>query len=201
MTTERIKALEDALRPFSRVAGEMFARNWNRDDVAILFDGECEEIRLIFADFLSAHAALAASQPAPDCHQPDLVTAEAAQPVARLVEAAQWARNRLEKIADDCWHGDARDFKRALIGVFADFDEALANCGSSIPPEIRTVTPALDVQPLTVQDAARDVAYDAFMAERRIIYPGGHIEHNYTSKSAFGAGWAAALRAIAEGLA
>ena len=98
-------------------------------------------------------AALAASMAAPDCHQPDLVTAEAEQPVARLVEAAQWARNRLETIADDCWHGDARDFKRSLVGVFADFDEAMANCGSHVPPEIRTVTPALEVQPLTVQDA------------------------------------------------
>lgn len=91
--TDRIKALEDALRPFSRVAGEMFARNWNRDDVAILFDGGCEEIRLTFADFLSARAAIAASQPAPGCHQPDLVTAEAAQPVtvqdaARVPEVA-----------------------------------------------------------------------------------------------------------------
>ena len=64
MTQDRIKALENVLRPFSRVAGEMFARNWTRDDVAILFDGECEEIRLTFADFLSARAALAASQPA-----------------------------------------------------------------------------------------------------------------------------------------
>jgi hypothetical protein len=53
--------------------------------------------------------------------------------VARLVETAQWARNRLEAIADEAWHGDARDFKRALIGVFADFDESLARCGSAMP--------------------------------------------------------------------
>lgn len=50
--------------------------------------------------------------------------------VTALVKAAQWARNRLEAIADESWKGDARDFKRSLIGVFADFDEALAVCGS-----------------------------------------------------------------------
>ena len=107
-----------------------------------------------------------ASQPAPECHQPDLVTADGgqdAQLVARLVEAAQWARNRLEAIADDAWRGDARDFKRSLVGVFADFDEALANCGSHIPPEIRTVPPA---QPVAVTWPARcdGVEQDAFEA-------------------------------------
>ena len=124
-------------------------------------------------------AALAASMAAPDCHQPDLVTAEAEQPVARLVEAARWARNRLETIADDCWHGDARDFKRSLVGVFADFDEAMANCGSHVPPEIRTVTPALEVQPLTVQDAAR-VPEIAALIEARRRYIG--LVETYNSK-------------------
>jgi hypothetical protein len=51
----------------------------------------------------------------------------AADPRVRaLVETAQWARNRLEAIADESWRGDARDFKRSLVGVFADFDAALA---------------------------------------------------------------------------
>jgi hypothetical protein len=68
------------------------------------------------------NAALPAVQPAPDA--------------AALVEAAQWARNRLEVIADDAWYGDGRDFKRALVGVFADFDEALARHGSRVPDEL-----------------------------------------------------------------
>lgn len=56
---------------------------------------------------------------------------EGLREAAALVETAQWARNRLEAIADESWKGDARDFKRSLIGVFADFDEALEKCGSA----------------------------------------------------------------------
>ena len=51
--------------------------------------------------------------------------------VARLVEAVQFARNRLEVIASDAWNGDARDFKRSLIGVFAEFNEAIAEMGAN----------------------------------------------------------------------
>ncbi|WP_372570409.1 hypothetical protein [Ruegeria jejuensis] len=59
--------------------------------------------------------------------------------IVNLIETAQWARNRLEAIADKSWHGDARDFKRALIGVFADFDEALKDVGSEMPPTLRAL--------------------------------------------------------------
>lgn len=45
--------------------------------------------------------------------------------LARAVEGAQFARNRLEVIADEGWHGDGRDLKRSIIGVFSDFDAAL----------------------------------------------------------------------------
>lgn len=44
-----------------------------------------------------------------------------------LAVGAQWARNRLNLIADEAWHGDGRDLKRSIIGVFADFDEALSD--------------------------------------------------------------------------
>jgi hypothetical protein len=54
-----------------------------------------------------------------------------------VVEVAQWARNSLERIADDSWYGDARDFKRSLEGIFLDFDEALKRAGSSMPEHIR----------------------------------------------------------------
>jgi hypothetical protein len=57
--------------------------------------------------------------------------------VTALMEAAQWARNRLELIADESWHGDGRDLKRSIIGVFADFDAALLACGSSVPAALR----------------------------------------------------------------
>lgn len=43
-----------------------------------------------------------------------------------LVEATEFARNRLEVIADERWNGDARDFKRLLVGVFAEFSAAIA---------------------------------------------------------------------------
>lgn len=56
---------------------------------------------------------------------------------AGLIEAAQWARNRLEIIADESWRGDGRDLKRSIIGVFADFDEALARCGSTVSAALR----------------------------------------------------------------
>jgi hypothetical protein len=58
--------------------------------------------------------------------------------VRELIETAQWARNRLEIIADECWHGDGRDLKRSVASVFADFDAALSRCGSFVPKEIRT---------------------------------------------------------------
>lgn len=54
----RIERLEAALRPFSIMAGEMFARNWNKDGVAISFVGKDGPIRLTFTDFLAARAAL-----------------------------------------------------------------------------------------------------------------------------------------------
>lgn len=54
----RIERLEAALRPFSVMAGEMFARNWNNSDVAISFVREGVPIRLTFSDFMAAHTAL-----------------------------------------------------------------------------------------------------------------------------------------------
>ena len=54
----RIERLRAALRPFSIMAGEMFARNWNKDGVAISFVGKDGPIRLTFTDFLAARAAL-----------------------------------------------------------------------------------------------------------------------------------------------
>jgi hypothetical protein len=41
-------------------------------------------------------------------------------------EAVTFARNRLEMIADESWNGDARDFKRSIPSVFAEFDALIA---------------------------------------------------------------------------
>ena len=46
---------------------------------------------------------------------------------AETVEAIQFAANRLEMIADDGWNGDARDFKRSLVGVLSEFRTFLAS--------------------------------------------------------------------------
>ena len=69
MTNDRIKALEDALLPFSRMAEAMFARNWNRDGVAVSFVEKDGPVRLTFADFLAAHDALAEIQKTGAGHQ------------------------------------------------------------------------------------------------------------------------------------
>ena len=69
MMQDRIKALEDALLPFSRMAEAMFARNWNRDGVAVSFVEKDGPVRLTFADFIAAHDALAEIQKTGAGHQ------------------------------------------------------------------------------------------------------------------------------------
>lgn len=56
--TEREGVLRSACAPFKDMAGEMFARNWNRDQVAIALDNPGDPHRLMFGDFLDLHAAL-----------------------------------------------------------------------------------------------------------------------------------------------
>lgn len=53
------KAVE-TLRPFSEMAGEMFARNWNDDGVAISFVTPEGCLRLTFEEFRAARVAFAA---------------------------------------------------------------------------------------------------------------------------------------------
>jgi len=50
---------------------------------------------------------------------------EAQAKIARLTEATDMAINRLELRCDEAWNGDARDFKRSLVGVFAEYRAAL----------------------------------------------------------------------------
>ena len=56
--TEREGVLRSACAPFKDMAGEMFARNWNRDQVAIALDNPGDLHRLTFGDFIDLHAAL-----------------------------------------------------------------------------------------------------------------------------------------------
>ena len=55
---EREGVLRSACAPFKDMAGEMFARNWNRDQVAIALDNPGDLHRLTFGDFLDLHAAI-----------------------------------------------------------------------------------------------------------------------------------------------
>ena len=48
------------MRPFSEMAGEMFAANWNDDAVAISFVTKDGPMRITFKEFREAHAARAA---------------------------------------------------------------------------------------------------------------------------------------------
>lgn len=50
---------EKALRPFSEMAGEMFAANWNDDGVAISIVTKDGPMRITFKEFREARAALA----------------------------------------------------------------------------------------------------------------------------------------------
>ena len=49
---------EKALAPFDEMAGEMFARNWNDDGVAISFITQNGPLRLTFKEFRAVRAAL-----------------------------------------------------------------------------------------------------------------------------------------------
>ena len=46
--------------------------------------------------------------------------------LAKLNEATDYTRNRLEIIASDAWNIDGRDLKRNLQGMFAEYDATLA---------------------------------------------------------------------------
>lgn len=54
----RVADLEAALKPFSDIAGEMFARNWNKEQIVLALDTPERVNRLTFDDFLAARAAL-----------------------------------------------------------------------------------------------------------------------------------------------
>lgn len=54
----RMAELEAALHPFSKTAGEMFSRNWEKDDVALKFVTKGKAFIVTFSDFLNARAAL-----------------------------------------------------------------------------------------------------------------------------------------------
>lgn len=56
------KRLREALLPFSRMAGEMFARNWNAKQIVTALDNPERENRVTAGDFFKARAALEASR-------------------------------------------------------------------------------------------------------------------------------------------
>ena len=63
---EKIARLTEALRPFSQMAGEMFARNWDAGDIAIALDNPEQSNRVYISDFFAARKAIGAEH-ASDC--------------------------------------------------------------------------------------------------------------------------------------
>lgn len=54
----RVAELEAGLKPFSDIAGEMFARNWNDDRIVIALDNPDKSNRVRFSDFRRARTLL-----------------------------------------------------------------------------------------------------------------------------------------------
>jgi hypothetical protein len=55
----KVARLQIALSPFSKMASELFARNYNQNDTVLMFTNEDQgAVRLVFSDFLVARAAL-----------------------------------------------------------------------------------------------------------------------------------------------
>lgn len=55
----KVEKLRATLSPFSEMAGELFARNYNQDDTVLMFiNADKGAVRLVFGDFLVARAAL-----------------------------------------------------------------------------------------------------------------------------------------------
>ena len=188
--TDRIKALEDALRKLLARDQLNTCQHENTHRGGANWE-ICEDCGAKWADdrggkptwadppeWVAARAHLAASQPAPDCHQPDLVTADggqSAQPVAVKVKPLAWEQAEYYgavvatarafydagyKITS--WSGF--DYVEVTVaapgyqktgyvgeGIYPDFDAAKAAAQADYEARIMA---ALDVLPLTVQDAA-----------------------------------------------
>jgi hypothetical protein len=96
---------------------------WNRRDLPALIarvrelEGERDEARYRGLVAIGAY-------------ENHLTTAEATvatltAQVEAMRDGADMAKRRLEAIADEAWNGDARDFKRRIPGVFAEFAAAI----------------------------------------------------------------------------
>ena len=51
--------------------------------------------------------------------------------ISTLIDATDYLKNRLEYIASASWHGDGRDLKRSIAGIFLEYDEAIKAKGST----------------------------------------------------------------------
>lgn len=58
---ELIARLTKALEPFSKAAGELYARNWNASQVVMSFSAEEGIVKLTAGDFFAARSALSSS--------------------------------------------------------------------------------------------------------------------------------------------
>jgi hypothetical protein len=89
-----------------------------------------DALQTLLSEVTEAHQKAAAS----------IAALEAA--IDELCMTAGWARNTLELMADEAWHGDGRDLKRSLVGMFKEFDEALAKHGIPRAAEARAALAA-----------------------------------------------------------
>ena len=196
---DQIKALEDALRDVLNGenwrAGKKFDPNSGNFDLSV------------------QRAALAASQPAPDCHQPDLVTADSSQPAQPV--AVTWPA-RCDGVEQDAFEAWAKDNHydmelHPLHWLFLNARTSAARDGwaAGLAHAVDRMRAALDVHPLTVQDAARvpEIAalidavnglMEVFPDPCRYDHHGKCQEH-FIEDDCSVAKTIAALRAIAEG--
>lgn len=207
--TDRIKALEDALEWYAEQA---------RLCRLIHSEGDAGRQSLSDDGGKRARAALTASQPAPDCHQPDLVTADDGH-------ASGWPSDEPRQIV--CTGEDGSDVWNCAFGTWSaddfgiDSDEPVGDgerlfvnrrlYDAAITRAIKAeATIAAHVaQPLTVQDAARRILSDdiaiSHMAQALHDGPLGADDHWFSAARPQGA-WCVdavrvVLRAIAEGRA
>ena len=173
MTADRIKALEDALRPFAKSA-ELFPEppGTVEFDQCIYAPAAGSAYNLCGDDLRRARAALAASRAAPDCQQQDLVAAAQVR-----VKPLAWSSDNVARgvwCAYTVW-GEAGGYKVSvndmvlggiLYGAYRQVYRTIGDAQAAAQADYEarilaaldlTPAPAPAVEPvaMTAQDAAR----------------------------------------------
>ena len=159
MNAERIKALEEALRALELANDRLCGARPQQVYDLMIASGMADVMLELDRARATAIALLAASKPAPDCHQPDLVTADSSQPAQPV--AVTWPA-RCDGVEQDAFEAWAKDNHydmelHPLHWLFLNARTSAARDGwaAGLAHAVDRMRAALDVQPLTVQDAAR----------------------------------------------